>query len=403
MYKKRINIYGGGAAGLILASQLLKSSNFDIKLFEKSKRVGSKLLVAGKGGFNLSNDQKKHDLSSKYTPPYFLQASIEEFGSEELRTWFHGIGIQTYIGSSKRIFPIKGIKPIEVLNAIMDNMTNECMQLHFDHEVVAWTEEGITTKYREIKEIQKADIHIFCFGGASWSVTGSDGSWEQIFNNRGVKVNKFGPANCGLETDWNQEFLQKYAGTPLKNIAIQHNSREYQGEALITNYGIEGNAIYPISGLIAEEIDLKGSSKFTIDFKPGLSEKRLSDRLRLGKGNTSEVLRELNLPPVSVALLKQSFDKKEWVGRIGLCRKIKGLDVVVRRPRPIDEAISTSGGVDLTELSENFELLRFPTYFTIGEMCDWNTITGGYLLQGCFSMAMSLSSYLSKNQELELP
>jgi len=401
MNSNKINIYGGGASALFLARQLLDTTNYKIEIFEKGKRLGSKMLVAGKGGFNLSNKRDDLELIEKYDPMEFLMPAIKDFGSQYLREWFKKIGIDTFIGSSGRIFPMREIKPIEVVNAIEDEFDDSRIKVHFQHEVVAWEDNSVTTEHQGNRKKQYADYHVFCLGGASWSITGSDGGWKEIFESQGVEVSGFGAANCGLEIKIAKKFLDQYAGKPLKNISVSIDDKIHFGEIMISANGLEGNAIYPISEDVVKALAKKSTVGITIDLKPPLTIEELELKLNNSRGNTTERLRQLKMSNVAIGLLKAMSTREEWLDLRVLSIRIKALELVVRQPRPIDESISTFGGIKLSELDKNYHIIKHSTFYAIGEMCDWSTITGGYLLQGCFSMSMYLARHLGSIEKMD--
>ena len=238
--KKTIAIIGGGPSSFLLAA-FLDIEKFDITIYEKNKTAGRKFLVAGKGGFNVTHSEPMEALIKRYTPDDFLEKTLRSFTNTDFRNWLEQIGIPTYIGSSKRVYPKEGIKPIEVLNAMLKNLKEKGVKIKYNQTFSDWNANNnpiINTK------ALKTDYTVFCLGGSSWKVTGSDGSWLDTFSEKGVKTIEFQASNCGYQIDWKSSFIQKHEGTPLKNIAIYCNDLVQKGEAVITNFGLEGNAIY---------------------------------------------------------------------------------------------------------------------------------------------------------------
>lgn len=383
MQRKRIAIIGGGPAGLIAADVLAPAH--EVHLYEQGKSVGRKFLVAGQGGFNLTNSVDGEELAAQYAPSGFLQAALQGFGSAALRSWLQELGIDTYVGTSGRVFPVKGIKPIDVLNAIRARLIERVVTFHLEHTFVGFdAQERILIEHGDTRAALDADLTLFALGGASWPVTGSAGTWTVHFAQLGVDVLPFQASNCGVEIAWPMELAHAHAGKPLKNVRIHAGERSSFGEATITVHGLEGNAIYPVVFALREALNNTGSAVLRIDLKPNNTTEELLDRIA-GKApkNYAEALR-LDRP--AFALLKAFTTKERFLSPFALAQDMKDLRLPVRALRPIDEAISTVGGIPTSALSPDFSLKRHPRIFTIGEMVDWDAPTGGFLLQGCFAM-----------------
>lgn len=393
--KKKVNLYGGGAANLFVALELSKNKSLEVFLYEKNARLGRKFLVAGKGGFNLSHWQNTIDLLANYTCWKPLQRCLQKFEPKYIRNIFKDLGIETYIGSSNRIFPTKGTKPIEVLAAIVDRLEQNDVTIKYSHEYLGFEDNAVLLRFKDKVGRLEADYHVFGFGGGSWSVTGSNGLWRSCFQQAGIETNKFIQSNCGLEINWNNSFRDKYAGIPIKNISVSYGEKEVLGEFVISQYGIEGNAIYPISGLFSKDWDKGKADKLKLDFKPIWGIEKVKKRIEAIHGNISEKLRGIGLSKVVVQMIRDKLNKEEWMNIDLVCEYIKGFPLDVLRPRSIDESISTQGGIHTSELTENFELIKKPSCFCVGEMIDWDAPTGGYLLQACFSMGLAVGEYIS--------
>ena len=242
--KKKVAIIGGGTAGLFLAA-FLNTDIYDLTIFEKNTSLGRKFLVAGDGGFNLTNSEELSSFKSRYTPASFLDNALDNFSNTALRTWLLSLGIPTFVGSSGRVFPEKGIKPIEVLKSIETHLINKNVKFEFNKTFTNWDKEN-SLEFNS-KEIIKSDYTVFALGGSSWKVTGSDGSWLNIFNKKGIDTLPFRPSNCAYKIKWHEKFIQNNEGKPLKNISISLKNKIQKGEAVITKFGIEGNAIYGLS------------------------------------------------------------------------------------------------------------------------------------------------------------
>jgi len=390
--KKSIAIIGSGPAALMLAATL-DENLFDVTIYERNFAPARKFLVAGDGGFNLTQH-----FVSRYIPKEFLEKSIRSFSSEDLRDWFKKIGIETYVGSSKRIFPVKGIKPIDVLNAILPELKNKKVSIKTLHEWKGWSEKSGLIFSADNKElIVNPDLVVFALGGASWKKTGSDGSWKDQFEDKNIRIEPFRPSNCAYEIRWEEKFLKIAEGESLKNISVSSGNETKKGELVITKFGIEGGAIYALSPEIREQLSKNKEAQIFIDLKPTLTVDGIKNKL-LAKGNKSQtkLLADLiKLSSIQIGLLKSILTKDEFTNEDLLSKKIKSLPLKIISAPPIDEAISTVGGISLEEVDEFFQLRKLSNHFSIGEMLDWDAPTGGYLLQACFSMGHYLGHHLN--------
>jgi uncharacterized flavoprotein (TIGR03862 family) len=393
MHSKKIVIIGGGAAGLVAAEQL--SATCQVHIYEKGKTIGRKFLVAGNGGFNLTNAAVGKDLYAKYTAHPILQAALQRFDSRSMRVWLEEIGVPTFVGSSGRVFPEKGIKPIQVLQKIKDKLVANGVQIHCNHEFIGFdaTQQPIIRQQEKIIALE-ADAYIFALGGASWSVTGSNLKWLNYFEQINIPSKAFEASNCGLEVNWKADFKEKHAGIPLKNIQVSIGSKVIKGEALISNYGLEGNAIYPIVPAVRAALKTQTTAHIALDFKPNNSHQSLLNKIKGKRLKTKNYVYEFNLDKTQFALLKAFTTKEEYLAPERFVEAIKHLKIPIQALRPIEEAISTIGGISLEALNPNFSLKQQSNLFVIGEMLDWDAPTGGFLLQGCFSTASLCAHYL---------
>ncbi len=397
MKKKSVAIFGSGPAALMLAATL-NEKLLDVTIYEKNFALARKFLVAGDGGFNVTHSEEIENFITRYTPPSFLEKSIQSFTNVDLVNWLKQIGIETYVGSSKRIFPIKGIKPIDVLNAILNELKNKNVQLKTKHEWKGWNAKNeLIINYNNEDIFVKADFVVFALGGASWTKTGSDGNWTTLFEKKGVEIIPFQASNCAYQIRWDDKFLKQAEGKSIKNISITCDGTEKKGEVVITKFGIEGGAVYALSPQIRNQLKEKKTATIFIDLKPSFSIEAIKNKLT-NKGNktVTDVLKiDLNLSPAQLSLLKSSLTKEEFLTVNLLSEKIKKLPLSITDMAPIDEAISTVGGISLQEVDESFQLKKLPTHYAIGEMIDWDAPTGGYLLQACFSMGTFLGKQLN--------
>lgn len=377
----------------------LNESFFDVTIYEKNHAPARKFLVAGDGGFNLTHSENIEQFVTRYTPQAFLEKSIRSFTNVDLCNWLKQIGIETYTGTSKRIFPVKGIKPIDVLNAILNELKNKNVQLKTRHDWKGWNnKDGLVIENNNEQLVIKPHIVVFALGGASWKKTGSDGGWINLFSQKGIDTTPFQPSNCAYQINWSEGFLKQTEGKSLKNISITCNNVQKRGEVVTTKFGIEGGAIYALSPEIREQLSNKKAAEIFIDLKPDLLIDDVKKKLTPQKNKTkSEVLKEgLNLSSTQIALLKATISKEDFINADTLAERIKKLPLQIISAAPIDEAISTVGGISLDAVDEFFQLKKQPNHYIIGEMLNWDAPTGGYLLQACFSMGAFLGRHLNK-------
>jgi uncharacterized flavoprotein (TIGR03862 family) len=392
--KKSVSIIGGGPAALLLAV-FLDPQKFKVTLYEKNKALGRKFMVAGKGGFNLTHSEPIAELIARYTPSDFLNEALYAFDNNAFRNWMDSIGIATYIGSSKRVYPESGIKPIAVLNAILAVLDKQSVDIQYNHTWTGWTDNDNLLFNTDI-EI-KSDYTVFALGGSSWKVTGSDGIWLDLFKTQGIDTLPFQSSNCGYHIHWPEDFIMEHEGSPLKNIAINCLNKRQKGEAVITRFGLEGNAIYALSPQIREELQNQQKATIYLDLKPTLSCDDLLEKIKKSTlKKTSDTLRkELKLSEVQIGLLKKYLPKETYLNPELLAQNIKKLRIEIIGSALLNDAISTTGGIELDAVDKNFQLKKMKNQYCIGEMLDWDAPTGGYLLQACFSMGMHLARHLN--------
>jgi len=398
--KQNITIIGGGPASLMLACSL-DASKFNISIYEKNAALGRKFLVAGKGGFNLTHSEKLEQFVERYHPKQFIEPFLKHFSNTDFRNWLKSIGIETYVGTSKRVFPVKGIKPIEVLNAIEAMLKKNNVSIHYNHEWKGWSNQQLIfqTSNNQILNITTDNV-VFSLGGSSWKVTGSLGDWTSYFEEKGIQTNPFYPSNCAYKINWNQELVKHISGQALKNVEFFCGSLRKKGEAVLTDFGIEGSGIYGLSKEIRLQLIEKQKAELFIDFKPELSLQEIQSRFEnRGKLSIKDVLeKKVNLSLVQIQLLKYQSTKEEYNQPETISKLIKKFPLILTDFAPLDDAISTVGGIDLEEVKENLELKKLPNHYCMGEMLDWDAPTGGYLLQACFSMGKLVADKL--NQKL---
>lgn len=360
----------------------------NVHIYDREKGVGQKFLVAGKGGFNITNSLQGEELVRKYTPEYFLKDALLDFDSTAVREWLLQMGIPTFAGTSGRIFPEKGLTPADVLKKLKEKLVLQGAEFHLKHTFTGFGEDqSVTFKSGRNKVMVQADYFIFAMGGASWPVTGSTGEWSKIFDKTGIQTLPFQSSNCGIHINWPEKIKSSHAGKPLKNISIWVNGFLSKGEALITGYGLEGNAIYPVVPKIRKSLNNNETVQLMLDLKPFNTKEQLLQKVQ-GKTSTKtkNYAEIFHLDSVQLALIKAFTSKETFLSPELFAASLKQIALPVESLRPVEEAISTIGGIDLNEMNPDFSFKKRPNCFGIGEMLDWDAPTGGFLLQGSFSM-----------------
>ncbi|MFT6748020.1 MAG: putative flavoprotein (TIGR03862 family) [Glaciecola sp.] len=395
--KQKVAIVGGGTAALFLAS-FLNNEKFDITIYEANKSLGRKFLVAGDGGFNLTHSEPVSEMIKRYAPGEFLQNALTFFTNNDFISWLESIGINTFVGSSGRVFPTKGIKPIEVLSAIEKKLKSNKVKFEFGHRFTGWSDKNelIFDESDDENKTVLADINVFALGGGSWKVTGANDAWLKTFSKKGIDVLPFVAANCAFDVSFPEVFVKRNEGKALKNIVISCDGTSQKGEVVVTEFGLEGNAIYALSPQIQKQLTNGRDAVIEIDLKKQLKEDDVLKKLTNSGLNTTGVLKKiLKLSTVQIDMLKFMLTKEEFTDHKALAKKIKKFPLTVTATAPIDEAISTTGGIALRSLNSRFELKERSNNYCIGEMVDWNAPTGGYLIQACASMGVYLSKILN--------
>lgn len=376
-----IAIVGTGPAALMAGSQLLLRGN-QVTFFEHKKAAGRKFLVAGHGGFNLSHAEETELFLSRYSQEE-IRNCVRRFDNVQLVEWLQKIGIETYKGSTGKIFPVKGIKPIELLKAWLGWLQKQGAVFHYEHRMKDFTNESLLIENADGSQWLSFDLIVLALGGGSWSKTGSDAAWVKLFESKGIEIVPLQASNAGMNYDFHPS-AEKFAGTVIKNIALSHGNLSRKGEITITEYGFEGATVYYLNGSFRQHPE----EPVYIDFKPQWSETQVLERIRTAK-NPSEGLKQLKLPKAAIWLIKNELSKADFIQPELLASKIKHFPLQMQSLRPMEEAISTSGGISWKALNEDLSLKKFPDVRVCGEMLDWDAPTGGYLLQACFASGFS--------------
>ncbi len=377
-----ILVIGGGPAGL-RAAEVASAAGLRVDLCDAQSSVGRKFLVAGKGGLNLTHSEPVENFPDRYgAEPERWRELLAEFSPADLQAWVEALGIETYVGSSGRVFP-RGQKAAALLMAWTARLKAAGVQFHFGSRLqsIEKTDSGWQVGLKTAGENLSlhASAVVLALGGASWPETGSDGQWTSLLADLGVEITPWAPANCGWDVDWPAEFLAGAEGLPLKNLTVTAGAESFSGELLITRYGIEGGAIYRLGPILRA----MSEPAVVIDLKPQLTVEALHERLAQ-TGEPGEWTRAIKLSPAAT-LLVQTHPAGAPTEATRFIELVKNFPLRLRGPRPIAEAISSAGGVAWRELDDTLMLRKLPGVFVAGEMIDWEAPTGGYLMQGCFA------------------
>jgi uncharacterized flavoprotein (TIGR03862 family) len=386
-------IVGGGPAGL-MAAEVLSQGGIHVEVFESMPSVGRKFIIAGKGGLNLTHSELREKFLShygKHRPQ--LEPMLNKFSPDDLVRWVHELGVETFVGSSGRVFPV-GMKTFPILRAWLARLRQCGVVFHVRHKWSGWSEDGslrFETPDGEAHTIPS--VVVLALGGGSWGRLGSTGEWIPLLVERGVAVAPLKPSNCGFDVAWSDHFRTRFEGSPVKSVIVSftdsnRNSYHKVGEFIITATGIEGSVIYAISAHLRDEIEASGTATIKLDLAPGWSLQQLKDRLSQPRGSrtlSGHLEKAVKIKGVKAGLLREFVSKKDFSDLNCLASAIKELQIPLIAPRPLDEAISSAGGVLFDELDEHLMISSIPGVFCAGEMLDWEAPTGGYLLTACFA------------------
>lgn len=387
----RVAVIGGGPAGL-MAAETLAGAGVQVDLYDASASVGRKFLLAGKGGMNITHAEPYADFIGRYGPrSEQVQPWLDAFDPAALRTWIHGLGVDTFVGTSGRVFPAD-MKAAPLLRAWLARLRAAGVRFHMRHRWLGWRDEALHFATPEGEHDIHADAVILALGGASWARLGSDGKWMPLLAARGVQVAPLLPSNCGFDTGWSAHFSSRFAGEPLTTVAIAWTGADgtlvkRQGQCIVTATGIEGSLIYALSGPVRDELLAGGSATIWLDLLPDFDQGRVDAEILRGRGSrsmASHLQSRLGIKGVKAGLLRECLGADGYADPAQVAQAIKRLPVTLLRTRPIDEAISSAGGVRFDAL-EGTMLRALPGVFVAGEMVDWEAPTGGYLLTACFA------------------
>ncbi|MCP5278385.1 MAG: TIGR03862 family flavoprotein [Thiobacillus sp.] len=390
--KHRVAVIGGGPAGLMAAETLL-AGGVAVDLYDRMPSLGRKFLLAGRGGLNLTHSEPLPDLLARYglRQPE-LEPLIRDFGPSDLRAWAAGLGVETFVGTSGRVFPTE-MKAAPLLRAWLHRLREAGLQVHVGHRWLGWTDAGPTTlrfATAEGEKIVQADALVLALGGGSWSKFGSDGAWVPLLAAQGVNVAPLRPANCGFDVAWSAHFRERFAGQPVKPVVLAWGDARRQGEFVVTETGVEGSLIYAFSAQLRDAIAAGGQAVIHLDLMPDWTRERLETEIARPRGArslSSHLQSRLGLKGLKAGLLREVLSAEALQDAGRLAETLKALPLTLTAPRPLEEAISSAGGVDFADLDANLMLKALPGVFCAGEMLDWEAPTGGYLLTACFASA----------------
>lgn len=408
--RPHVAIIGGGPAGL-MAAETLADAGLAVTVFDAMPSVGRKFLLAGRGGLNLTHSEAFADFVRRYGPrSETLAPMLAQFGPDTLRAWAQGLGVETFVGSSGRVFP-KEMKAAPLLRAWLARLRARGVSFAMRQRWQGWADAGeardgpqrLVFSTPTGQRIVDADAVLLALGGGSWAKLGSDGTWVPVLRGAGVDVAELLPANCGFDvataagTGWSAHFCERFRGQPLKSVLARFTDaagvrHERAGECLISATGIEGGLIYALSAPLRDTLLAQGSVTLHLDLAPGRSLERLCSELGRPRGSrslASHLQSQAGIKGVKAGLLRECLPKGVPDDPARLAAGIKALPLVLSAPRPLDEAISSAGGIRFEAMDANLMLHARPGVFAAGEMLDWEAPTGGYLLTACFATGIA--------------
>ncbi|MBX3495448.1 MAG: TIGR03862 family flavoprotein [Parvibaculum sp.] len=382
-----VAIVGGGPAGLAAAERLADIA--EVHVFDAMPSLGRKFLLAGKSGLNITHGEDFETFLTRFgAAREKLEPALRGFTPGDIKQWAAELGVETFAGSSGRIFP-KAMKASPLLRAWLRRLADAGVTFHRRHKWNGWTSEGELKFETPDGELPfRADAAVLALGGASWPRLGGDGAWTQLLRAHGVTVNPLRPSNCGFDVAWSPHMAARFAGVPVKSVTLSFGERSLRGDFVVTKYGVEGSAIYALSAELREAAERDGRAVLTLDLAPDRDIERLTRELSRPRGKNSlanHLRKAAGIDGARAALLRECIDSLVFDDAALLATAIKALPLTLIRPRPISEAISSAGGIALDELDEKFMLRKLPGIFCAGEMLDWEAPTGGYLITACLA------------------
>jgi uncharacterized flavoprotein (TIGR03862 family) len=388
-----VAVVGGGPAGL-MAAEVARAAGVEVDIYDRMGSVGRKFLIAGKGGLNLTHSDAYDAFVARYGKRQAEVARwLRTFDAEALRTWARELGVETFVGTSGRVFP-QDLKAAPLLRGWVRRLRASGVRFHMNQAWKGWDESGALRFVHDGTDRRvTTGALVLALGGGSWPVLGSDGAWVPTLQERGVAIAPLTPSNCGFDVAWSEHFATRHAGHPLKPVVIEWQGADgavmrKQGEFVVTAHGIEGSLVYAFSAQLRDAIAAAGTTRIHLDLAPGRDFERIARDLarpRNGRSLSEHLRRHTGIEGVKAGLIYESLSKAEQQDSVRVAVAIKALPLTLLRPRPLDEAISSAGGVRFDALDENLMAKAAPGVFCCGEMIDWEAPTGGYLLTACFA------------------
>ncbi|MBN2864395.1 MAG: TIGR03862 family flavoprotein [Thiotrichales bacterium] len=403
-----VAIIGAGPAGL-MAAEVLSQAGFTVTVYDAMPSAGRKLLQAGRGGLNVTHSEPYGDFVGRYGDKQSIISTwLEVFNADDLRQWLSELGIETFIGSSGRVYPMN-MQAAPLLRLWLQRLRGLGVKFAMRHRCLGWNVAGeLRFLHDDVESCINSDAILFAMGGASWARLGSDGAWKTWFESQGLSVSPFLPANCGFDIAWSSIFVDKFAGQPLKNVVLSFTDskglvQSKLGEAMLTQHGIEGSLVYALSAEMRDVLLSKGHLVVVLDLMPDVSLDKLQKTLSRSRAKQSlaSFFKRQGLSAIQVGLLREVLSIPQLNDMTLVAKTLKQLPLTLLTTRPLDEAISTAGGVDFAQLTPTLMLKQKPGVFCAGEMLDWEAPTGGYLLTAVMASgkiaAQGIISFLSKS------
>ena len=389
MKSKHVVIIGAGPAGL-MAADVLSAHGVQVEVFEAKASVGRKFLMAGKGGLNITHSEPPCDFINRYDQSDWLNPMIDEFNAEKIVAWMESLGVSSFIGTSGRIFPTE-MKAAPLLRRWLSDLKKRGVRVYCNHYWKGFTHDGgLSFSTVAGEKTITSDATLLALGGASWPSLGSDGAWVSILTSMGVAISPLLASNCGFKTSWSR-YMNTHFGKPLKNVSAwvksgNSSTAKSSSEAILTEYGIEGGLVYALSRFLREELLAYGEATLYLDLLPHMTEAKLASILvPSGKQSLDNTWRKAGLDGAKTALIRELLPKETWTDAHRVAASIKKYPIKLTGMQPIEEAISTAGGVKREALREDLMMCNLPNVFCAGEMLDWDAPTGGYLLTASFA------------------
>ncbi len=385
---KAIAILGGGPAGL-MAAEVISQHGMHVDVYDSMSSLGRKFLLAGKGGLNLTHSEPFENFVRRYgARQKEVETWLKNFTPDDLRQWARELGIESFVGTSGRVFPV-GMKASPLLRAWLKRLDASGVTVHLRHKWRGWNADGsLRFETPEGETNLRVDAVILALGGGSWARLGSTGEWVAWLRQAGVPVEALKPSNCGFDVAWSEHFRARFDGQPIKSVSASFQDFHQQGEFIVTREGVQGSLIYAVSARLRDEIEASGGATLFLDLAPGSAQEKLTAALARPRGSrsmSSHLEKTVGIKGVKAGLLWEFVPKNDFADSNKLAAAIKHLPIPLIAPRPLDEAISSAGGVSFEALDKGLMIRSLPGVFCAGEMLDWEAPTGGYLLTACFA------------------